>query len=552
MADVMVDERETETAAALVHEDLVVRRNGALFATGALLSTLVALAYAWRGLQGSPLAWVVVAVFAGAALVHLRGWLDSRKPLLVADPRGVRVRLGRSWTGYGWNELAEVQVQPRPHLLSDGRILVRPHDGAAYEVRLGAISASSRRDVGRALTALADGRTTVLAPESRVVGNDVRPALPAVVLERGSDEPASAEPPGTDAFATSEPPTRPAAEGLSGASPARPLVAAAESSPRRRAVRADVRRGGPATASALAQSTPGQRAELRLPEQTQVRGTESRVGLVIEHVATPDAAEVTPYATPVTTGALAPAEPTSDPVIGPQLAQARNRVRVSVDQIAERTRIRPHVIEAMEVDDFAPCGGDFYARGHLRRLASVLGLDPDPLVELYDTRYAQGPITASAVFSAELASGPGAAVRGTRGGPNWTALLGVVVALMVLWGVANWVAGEEDPQVRTPSAQSEASTPPEPDPDRFKDIGTKPQAISVRVAADTLVRLEDESGDAIWMGRMQAGESRRWPVTGEVTVRARNASAVTAQLGSDDPVVVGSSDAPDEVTLGTS
>jgi hypothetical protein len=54
------------------------------------------------------------------------------------------------------------------------------------------------------------------------------------------------------------------------------------------------------------------------------------------------------------------------------------------------------------------------------------------------------------------------------------------------------------------------------------------------------------------MGRMQAGESRRWPVTGEVTVRARNASAVTAQLGSDEPVVVGSQDAPDEVTLGKS
>jgi cytoskeletal protein RodZ len=404
---------------------------------------------------------------------------------------------------------------------------------------------------------LADGRTTVLAPEeSRAVGNDVRPALPAVVLdpaaERGSDEPASAEPSGRDDHETYEPPIRSAAEGPPGASPARPLVAAAESTSRRRAVRADVRRGGPATASVLAHSTPGQRAELRLPEQTQVRGTESRVGLVIEHVAAPDAAEVTPYATPITTGALAPAEPASDPVIGPQLAQARNRVRVSVDQIAERTRIRPHVIEAMEVDDFAPCGGDFYARGHLRRLASVLGLDPDPLVELYDTRYARGPITASAVFSAELASGPAAAVRGTRGGPNWTALLGVVVALMVLWGTASWVAGKEDPQVRTPSAQSQVSTAPETDPDRFEGIGTKPQAISVRVAADTLVRVEDESGDAIWMGRMQAGESRRWPVTGEVTVRARNAGAVTAQLGSDDPVVIGSSDAPDEVTLGKS
>jgi cytoskeletal protein RodZ len=539
MTDVMVDERETETPAA-PHEDLLIRRNGALFATVALLSAVVALAYVWRGLQGSLAGWVVVGVLAAISLVHLRGWLDARTPLLVADPRGVRVRLGRSWTGYGWDEVADIQVQPRKHLLSDGRILVRLLTGAAYEVRIGAISASSRQDLGRALLALADGRTTVLAPEadSRGADNHVRPAPPAVVVGPSVESDAAV------AARIVEPRRKP-----SGASPARPSAAA--DSPRRRAVRADVRRGTTVTASALAQSTPGERAEIRLPEQTQVRGTESRVGLVLEHVGSPDPVEVTPYAMPVATDAPAPVELPADPVIGPQLAQARNRLRVSVDQIADRTRIRPHVIEAMEVDDFTPCGGDFYARGHLRRLASVLGIDPDPLVQEYDARYAQGPISASAVFSAELASGPGAAVRGTRGGPNWTALLGVVVALMVLWGAAQWVTGDEATPLRTPSAQ-QPSTSPEPDPDRFDGIGTKPRPVSVRVAADTVVRVEDESGAAIWMGRMQAGESRRWPVTGEVTVRARNASAVTAQLGSDEPVVVGSQDAPDEVTLGKS
>lgn len=539
MTDVMVDERQSETAAT-PPEDLLVRRNGALFAAVAVLSAVVALAYVWRGVQGSMAGWVVVAVLAGIALVHLRGWVDSRKPLLVADLRGIRVRVGRSWTGYAWDEVADIQVHPRPHLLSDGKILVRLLSGAAYQVRIGIISASSRQDLGRALLALADGRTTVLAPEADVRGgdNEVRPAPPAVVVGP------SVEPDAAEASRVHEPSRTP-----SGASPARPTVAA--ESPRRRAVRADVRRGTPVTASALAQSTPGERADVRLPEQTRVRGTESRVGLVLEHVTSPDPVEVTPYAMPVTTGPLASTELPADPVIGPQLAQARNRLRVSVDQIADRTRIRPHVIEAMEFDDFTPCGGDFYARGHLRRLASVLGIDPDPLVEMYDARYAQGPISASAVFSAELASGPGAAVRGTRGGPNWTALLGVVVALMVLWGVAQWVTGEEATTLRTPNAQ-QSSSAPEPDPDRFNGIGTKPRAVSVRVVEDTLVRVEDESGAAIWMGRMQAGESRRWPVTGEVTVRARNASAVTAQLGTDDPVVLGSEDAPDEVTLGKS
>ena len=64
---------------------------------------------------------------------------------------------------------------------------------------------------------------------------------------------------------------------------------------------------------------------------------------------------------------------------------------LSVDELADRTRIRPHVIESIEVDDFTPCGGDFYARGHIRTLARVLGKDPAPMLAHFDSRYATAP-----------------------------------------------------------------------------------------------------------------------------------------------------------------
>jgi cytoskeletal protein RodZ len=38
----------------------------------------------------------------------------------------------------------------------------------------------------------------------------------------------------------------------------------------------------------------------------------------------------------------------------------------------------------MEQDDFSMCGGDAYAKGHLRTLAPILGLDPDALVSAYE------------------------------------------------------------------------------------------------------------------------------------------------------------------------
>ncbi len=128
-------------------------------------------------------------------------------------------------------------------------------------------------------------------------------------------------------------------------------------------------------------------------------------------------------------------EPAYDPVIGPELTAARTRLGLSVDELAERTRIRPHVIESIEVDDFAPCGGDFYARGHLRTLARILGKDAGPLLEAFEERYATAPINARRVFEAELATGMTGSMRSTVGGPSWSLMVGVVLCLVLVWGV---------------------------------------------------------------------------------------------------------------------
>ena len=134
-----------------------------------------------------------------------------------------------------------------------------------------------------------------------------------------------------------------------------------------------------------------------------------------------------------------PRPPTRSSV--PALAAARTRLGLTVDQLAERTRIRPHVIESIEVDDFAPCGGDFYARGHLRTLARVLGVDAAPLLASYDEHYADAPIDPRRVFEAELATGVGGSIRGTRGGPNWSVLVAAVMAVVLVWSIARLVDG---------------------------------------------------------------------------------------------------------------
>lgn len=70
--------------------------------------------------------------------------------------------------------------------------------------------------------------------------------------------------------------------------------------------------------------------------------------------------------------------------IGEELAGARGRVGLTVSEVSERTRIRASIIRDIERDDFGSCAGDFYARGHIRAIARVVGADPGPLIEQYD------------------------------------------------------------------------------------------------------------------------------------------------------------------------
>ena len=70
--------------------------------------------------------------------------------------------------------------------------------------------------------------------------------------------------------------------------------------------------------------------------------------------------------------------------IGEGLAHARRQAGLTVTQVSERTCIRETIICGIERDDYSACGGDFYARGHIRAIAKAVGTDPVPLIGEYD------------------------------------------------------------------------------------------------------------------------------------------------------------------------
>ena len=99
--------------------------------------------------------------------------------------------------------------------------------------------------------------------------------------------------------------------------------------------------------------------------------------------------------------------------IGAALAGARQRAGLTVAQVSERTRIRETVIRGIERDDYSGCGGDFYARGHIRGIAKAVGADPGPLVEEYDA-VCRSPEVLSTVSLEELLATSAQAPRRRR------------------------------------------------------------------------------------------------------------------------------------------
>jgi len=543
------DDPGTPTGLALAPESVVVRRNAGLAALVGGLASAVAIAYLARASEsGAVLDWTMAGVLGVLGIGYLAALVDARTPLLVADTQGVRIRLGRAWRGLPWGALHRVEHTPRRGLFRDGRLVMVVHNPARL---LEELDGSARRQSQLSQKLYGAPFALPLGLSTRVNASDLTAALTALAgptskvieLEPIRVEPAPVDP---DEIQPEITPRRLPA--------LRPLLAHAiyriaglfqrESSPE--VVEPTPEIAPSETPSPLREPATASRIEVRfeveddldelpeggrqlrrpgsvsLVEDTQVWG--ERVAPIAREGSAVEPLLVDEFAV----------EPAADPVIGPDFAAARTRLGLTVDQLAERTRIRPHVIESIEVDDFTPCGGDFYARGHLRTLARVLGVEAAPLLTTYDERYSDAPINPRRVFEAELATGSHGSIRGTRGGPNWSVLVAAVMALVLAWSVARLVMDSPvDLRGATPVLNGSAGV---------GNGGGKaaPEVPVVLTAAGggAQVIVRDGAGNVVFKGGLAFGESRTLQVSPPVRVKSSDGS-LTVRVDGQDHAALG-------------
>ncbi len=241
--------------------------------------------------------------------------------------------------------------------------------------------------------------------------------------------------------------------------------------------------------------------------------------------------------------------------VGSALHQARIERGLYIPELVYRTRIRAEVIEAIERNDFSACGGDVYARGHVRALAAALDLPVEPLLEAMGA-----PTEASVLEAVEPESlniwtlQERSRVPGERRLWVVAGLAAAVIVIALVWQSRHG-SGQPvpvPPAPSTPAASSPAPTTPAASPTASSPspsssptsapstsapaspsaspvaTGTTTGAVTIAFACSqtSWLRVTNASG-TLFQGTLRAGDTRSFSSSSDVSVVVGNAAGIT-------------------------
>jgi len=249
--------------------------------------------------------------------------------------------------------------------------------------------------------------------------------------------------------------------------------------------------------------------------------------------------------------------------IGQALSSARLDAGLSIDDISAKTRLRATVIRAIEADDFSLCGGDFYARGHIRTLAGLVGLDPVPLLAEYDATIGpkdDGQAT-SQLYETEV-TGRAITKTAQKRSPHWglAAVGTTLVAIIVFATIGLLNHTKKTPTVAAPPGPVAAvvssappSHSPSPSPSASSPVSAPPASVPAEPTTPTSVVAEAgvhvvlrittakcwvaataSDGQVLYQGVLAPGATQTFDDAQRVTLRLGNAPATDITVNGVD------------------
>jgi cytoskeleton protein RodZ len=234
--------------------------------------------------------------------------------------------------------------------------------------------------------------------------------------------------------------------------------------------------------------------------------------------------------------------------LGGALRAARERQGRSVADISAAINLRETVVKAIEKNDFTLCGGDVYARGHVRAYARLLGMEAAPLLVAYDERTG----APSARARVDLLTDDGVPLE--RGRPNWPVLAGAVLVVVVAllgWQLVGELRGPARPtepvagagQTVTSTGGPTSTVSPTPSasgsPSASASAGSGTStstatavprpgqvAVALKITGETWVEVRDAKGRTVYSGLLAKGDAKRFSDTAPLRLTLGNAGGV--------------------------
>jgi cytoskeletal protein RodZ len=216
--------------------------------------------------------------------------------------------------------------------------------------------------------------------------------------------------------------------------------------------------------------------------------------------------------------------------LGSLITQARKSAGLSIEDLSAATNIRSSLLREMESDSFGNCGGETYARGHIRNIATKLGVDPLIFIAAFEEEQMHtGRSMKDLLVENSVMKQPEEARK-----VSWKVLATISVASLIVVGLAQIViSNTSSMDIPAPIASTtESATPspdaPEPTPTEEATVstGTGVQLIVSATRAKSWLFVSDATGRTLFSGQIARGATKTFSTDVSLNVKVGNAGGV--------------------------
>ena len=227
---------------------------------------------------------------------------------------------------------------------------------------------------------------------------------------------------------------------------------------------------------------------------------------------------------------------------GATLKKARESKGISLDQIANQTRISTRFLAAIENEEFQLLPGGIFNRGFVRSFAEAVGLDPDQAVAAYE-RVSSVPQT---TIDEPASTAAGAPKTERHLYPIAVGILAIAVAVFYLMSrESGHNAGTATPAPATPPAIQPATPPvPQPGPTANPTVAepepapppsTQALRLDVQVLEKTWIKVTSDGNNQSPGEVLEPGMTRKFTADNSLFISIGNAAGLTLKIN-DKPL----------------